>query len=327
VNCADTTTKFHHSEALPFLQSLPAQSVDVVVASPPYENQRTYGIGFRLKGQAWVDWLCPIIVEAARVSRGLICINVASPVKNHSYTASTEWLVADLTRVHGLVCGPAPHCWWKITGIPGSGSKRYQRRDWEPVYSFAMQDRLPLKWTDNTAFGHKPKFGTVGGAMSNRTQDGKKRNQRTGIRLNRSKGAPCSTGTEGDFANTGYTVPKIANPGNVIIDNTPDSDVITARVGGGHMGHELAHETEAPFPLMLAERLVRWFAPPGGTVLDMFSGSGTTAHAALIHGRNFIGCDLRESQVELAERRIADVRLSLKAQTTLFDTMAAEVGQ
>lgn len=312
MSCTDTTAEFHHSEALPFLQSLPAQSVDVVIASPPYENQRTYGIDFKLTGQAWVDWLCPIIVEAARVSRGLVCINVASPVKNHSYTASTEWLVADLTRVHGLVCGPAPHCWWKITGIPGSGSTRYQRRDWEPVYSFALRDRLPLKWTDNIAFGHEPKY-QAGGAFSNQTKGNG--------RVNKNKGAPCSTGTEGDFANTGYTLPKIANPGNVIIDNTPDSDVITARVGGGHMGHELAHKTEAPFPLMLAERLVRWFAPPGGTVLDMFSGSGTTAHAALIHGRNFIGCDIRESQVELAERRITDVRRSFKPQPTLFDAV------
>lgn len=35
--------------------------------------------------------------------------------------------------------------------------------------------------------------------------------------------------------------------------------------------------------------------------------AGTVAHAAVIHGRRFIGCDVRQSQVELAQRRIDDV--------------------
>ena len=49
------------------------------------------------------------------------------------------------------------------------------------------------------------------------------------------------------------------------------------------------------------------FCPPGGLVCDVFSGSGTTAKVALANGRRFVGCDVRESQVELTRRRVAEV--------------------
>jgi len=85
-------------------------------------------------------------------------------------------------------------------------------------------------------------------------------------------------------------------------------NVIKLNVGGGMMGSKLAHENEAPFPEKLAEFFVRSLCPPGGTVLDPFSGSGTTAAVAMAHGRNAIATDVRESQVELTRRRVAQVQ-------------------
>jgi len=70
------------------------------------------------------------------------------------------------------------------------------------------------------------------------------------------------------------------------------------------MGHKLAHENEAPFPESLVEPFVLSFCPPDGIVLDPFSGSGTTAAVAMLHGRRYIGIDIRQSQVDLANRRI-----------------------
>jgi DNA modification methylase len=63
----------------------------------------------------------------------------------------------------------------------------------------------------------------------------------------------------------------------------------------------------APFPVTLAERLVRMFSFVGDTVLDPFMGTGTTNLAAQKWGRNSIGVE-----IELAYLRIAETRLRTK---------------
>jgi hypothetical protein len=180
------------------LAEMPGRLVDLVFTSPPYERQRTYESGMpgRRKlarpGQAWVDWLGPIIVECCRVSRGLVIVNMSSPVKAHSYSASVEWLVADLTRIWGLVCGPSPYCWRKLTGMPGSGQRHYHRRDWEPVYAFCRPDRLPLAWSDQLAFGKPPKCGP-GGAFSHRNKAGRRTSRRKSGRIEQQQYNPPGT--------------------------------------------------------------------------------------------------------------------------------------
>jgi DNA modification methylase len=72
----------------------------------------------------------------------------------------------------------------------------------------------------------------------------------------------------------------------------------------------------APYPLEVAERLIRMFSFVGDTVLDPFLGSGTTSIAAMRHGRNSIGYEIDEAYLSYARRRIA-------ASTHLF--MSAEV--
>ena len=63
-------------------------------------------------------------------------------------------------------------------------------------------------------------------------------------------------------------------------------------------------EHPAPFPLALAERLVRMFSFVGDTVLDPFMGSGTTNLAAARLGRNSIGVEIEKSYFEQARRRL-----------------------
>ncbi|HEY2414664.1 MAG TPA: site-specific DNA-methyltransferase [Pirellulaceae bacterium] len=62
----------------------------------------------------------------------------------------------------------------------------------------------------------------------------------------------------------------------------------------------------APYPLELAERLVRMFSFVGDTVLDPFLGTGTTTIAAMRNGRNSIGIEVDETYLEFARKRIAE---------------------
>lgn len=96
-----------------------------------------------------------------------------------------------------------------------------------------------------------------------------------------------------------YLPPVLANPGNLIQG---------IKVGGGQMGHKLAHENEAPYPQKLAEWFIRSHCEPLGIVLDPFSGSGTTVAAAITLGRQGIGLDLRLNQCKLGRRRCEHVQ-------------------
>ncbi len=60
----------------------------------------------------------------------------------------------------------------------------------------------------------------------------------------------------------------------------------------------------APYPLELAERLVRMFSFVGDTVLDPFMGTGTTNVAAAKWGRNSIGVEVDDKYFKMASHRL-----------------------
>ena len=60
----------------------------------------------------------------------------------------------------------------------------------------------------------------------------------------------------------------------------------------------------APFPVELVKRCIACGCKPGGTVGDMFMGSGTSGVAALQSDRSFVGIELNDEYASLAERRI-----------------------
>lgn len=62
----------------------------------------------------------------------------------------------------------------------------------------------------------------------------------------------------------------------------------------------------APFPVSLAERLIRMFSFAGDTVLDPFLGTGSTSVAAMNTGRNSIGCDIEPTYLAITRDRLKE---------------------
>ena len=62
----------------------------------------------------------------------------------------------------------------------------------------------------------------------------------------------------------------------------------------------------APFPVELADRLVRMFSFVGDTVLDPFLGTGTTSLAAARSGRNSIGVEVTPRYLDMAKAALAE---------------------
>jgi len=72
-----------------------------------------------------------------------------------------------------------------------------------------------------------------------------------------------------------------------------------------------AYDHPAMFPEQLAENHILSWSNTGDIVLDPFIGSGTTAKMAMLNDRKYIGIDISEEYVDIAERRIAETRKEL----------------
>jgi len=253
-------------------------SKDLVFGSPPYEDARTYGIDFNIKGQEWVDWMVQVYIESLRVCKGLVAFVVQGKTKKFRWSATPALLMADLHRngIHLRDC-----VIFHRYGIPGSGGPDWLRHDIEYIICATSGGKLP--WSNNIACGKPPKYKT-GGAMSHRLKNGNRKEVPSWFK----------DGMHTGKQNT-YRIPEISNPGNLYQHGA---------AGGCNIGSKLAHENEAPFPEKLAEFFIKSFCPPGGTVLDPFMGSGTTLAVAKKNNRNSIGIDIRESQIELTQRRL-----------------------
>ncbi len=88
------------------------------------------------------------------------------------------------------------------------------------------------------------------------------------------------------------------------------------------------HPTQKP--LEIVERMVLAGCPPGGHVLDPFMGSGTTAVAALMHGRSVTGFELNPDYFAEARRRVDALQPPAPASasaSTLRKSRAAAAGR
>ena len=79
----------------------------------------------------------------------------------------------------------------------------------------------------------------------------------------------------------------------------------------------------APYPVALAERLIRMFSFAGDTVLDPFLGTGSTQLAAVACGRNSIGVEVDPTYFEMAVDRLRNETIDLLAPAQMS---VAEVG-
>ena len=79
----------------------------------------------------------------------------------------------------------------------------------------------------------------------------------------------------------------------------------------------------ATFPIALIEPCILAGSQPGDIVLDPFMGSGTTAAGALLHGRQYLGCELNEQYAPLQTERLVGVMRDIAKRESQPDQVAA----
>jgi|GEM_PF-4959994 len=120
----------------------------------------------------------------------------------------------------------------------------------------------------------------------------------------RLKGTYKGGGTKGIYGEYGDAAKNYdANTGGAsrffYVAKAPASERLSSENG-------TRHPTQKPVALM--RWLVRLVTPPGGLVLDMFAGSGSTGVACVHEGFRFVGIEQDSEYSEIAIRRIAHAR-------------------
>jgi modification methylase len=85
------------------------------------------------------------------------------------------------------------------------------------------------------------------------------------------------------------------------------------------VGGASTREHPAPYPMEIADRLIRMFSFAGDTVLDPFLGTGTTTLAAMDAGRNSIGIEIDPLYLRTVRQRLLRHRLPTDVDVALID--------
>ena len=251
-------------------------SVDLIVTSPPYANQRasTYG---GVKPADYVDWFLPIAAELQRVLKpsGTFILNIKEPAVNGERHTLVIELILEMRRQGWL--WTEEFVWHKKNCYPGKWPNRF-RDSWERLLQFNKQRKFKMN--------QDAVMVPVGDWYDNRMRNLSDTDR---IRDESKVGSGFGKKVENWLGR------DLVYPTNVLHGATEC----------GNRNHS------AVFPCWLPEWFIDLFTDPGDTVLDPFIGSGTTAFAALDKGRNVIGIELHEPYYDALNRRLEqDARLA-----------------
>lgn len=334
----DDTVTLHHGDALAVLREMPDASVDCCVTSPPYLGLRDYGvdgqIGAEKSPAEYVERLRELFAEVRRVlaDDGTLWLNLGD-----SYSSGgrgTYDIEGGKTRARG-----------HLKSRPGSDlpDKNLIGIPWRTA--FALQDG---GWIlRNSIIWHKPNAmpESVTDRLSNRHENlfmfSKSRRYWFDLDPIREKYVP-QTGMANSFARDtkdadvpgpGYGQHRQDRSDPTALGKRPDRIGMQPQAiefGGVHNSVHVAGKNPgdvweiattpfpgahfAAYPPELVRRCIVSGCKPGGTVLDPFSGSGTTGMVAQKHGRKYIGIDLNAEYLDLSLRtRLANTAMEFPA--------------
>lgn len=261
------------------LRDLDADSAHCCVTSPPYYRQRDYShpnqLGQEASPDEYLDRLLSVFAQVHRVLRhdGTLWIVISDSYKNKQLLMLPARLAIGLQEQGWLIRQDI--IWSKRNTIPEGGVRDRCTRSHEYVLFLSKNKRYYFDQRAIQEEGVTP-AGTRGGKGSTR------RKSQWGVNA------------------------RPACP-HVYTGRRNKRSVWTTTTAPGHPDHG------ALFPPQLIEPCVLAGCPPGGTVLDPFSGLATTGLVALSHRRRYVGIDINYRYNERARARLAKVAKALYA--------------
>ena len=257
-------------DCLDVLKSVPANSIDLIITSPPYADQRksTYG---GIRPDKYVEWFLPIARELLHVlnPKGTFILNIKEKVvegERHTYVME---LIIEMRKQGWL--WTEEFIWHKKNCYPGKWPNRF-RDSWERLLQFNKGKNFNMYQNEvRVPMGDWAKTRLKNLSEIDKRRDNSKVGSGFGKNVSRWVGR------------------ELAYPTNVLVMATESSN----------------KKHSAVFPKELPSWFIKLFTKPGDVVLDPFLGSGTTSIAAFQLDRSSIGIEIQEEYHKLAVENIS----------------------
>lgn len=252
------------------LKTVPANSVDCIITSPPYFQMRDYASPGQIGGEdSYQEYLLALLdvfglCKDILKDDGTMWINIADKYQD-SQLLGIPWSLALSLQKDGWILRQ-DIIWYKPNVMPAGGTAHNRCTPaHEHIFFFTKRPSGynfnvdAIKEKANSEKGEGVAFG------------GKKYDESTSRKYSSNAYHPSGYRCKRDV----WSIP-------------------TQAYNGPHI---------APFPEELPRTCILAGCPEGGTVLDMFCGSGTVGKVAYDLGRKFIGIELNPEYSKLAESR------------------------
>jgi site-specific DNA-methyltransferase (adenine-specific)/site-specific DNA-methyltransferase (cytosine-N4-specific) len=280
----ELTTDIFLGDSKKILKQLPPNSVDLIVTSPPYADQRkgTYG---GIHPDKYVEWFLPISKQLFRVLKptGTFILNIKEKVVDGERSTYVMELIIEMRKQGWL--WTEEFIWHKKNSYPGKWPNRF-RDSWERLLQFNKEKKFNMYQEEvMVPMGNWAKSRLKNLSDTDKIRD----NSKVGSGF----GKNISNWVERDKA----------YPSNVL-----------------HLATECGNKNHsAAFPEELPEWFIKLFTQTNDTVLDPFMGSGTTILVANRMKRNSIGIDIMSEYYESVKEQVQPLEFYLLEPEVIYE--------
>ena len=263
-------------DAAKILQNIEENTVDLIVTSPPYADQRKDTYGGIPVGE-YVKWFLPISKELLRVLKptGTFILNIKERVINGERSTYVMELIIEMRKQGWL--WTEEFIWHKKNCYPGKWPNRF-RDAWERLLQFNKTRQFNMyQKAVMVPMGDWAKTRLKNLSEIDKTRDNSKVGSGFGKNISNWLGR------------------EMAYPTNVL-----------------HLATECSNKNHsAAFPAELPSWFIKLFTKEYDTVMDPFMGSGTTIFAAKKLKRNSIGIEILKDYYQIVKEEIKTKELYL----------------
>lgn len=289
------------------LRELPAESVQCCVTSPPYWGLRDYGvegqIGIEASPEEWTEKMVKVFREVRRVLRedGTLWLNLGDAYAAGwrggggsfmAQRAPRAWHdKKDATGFRPAPLGLKPK---DLLGIPWRAAFALQADGWwlRSDIIWHKPNPMPESVTDRPTKSHEYLFLLAKAESYFYDAHAVSEHSKS---FGRQKGTRASR------------IHALGSRWTSLPDDKYEREIRNRRTVWSVATKAFKGAHFATFPEKLVEPCVKAGSKPGDTILDPFSGAGTTGVVALKLGRNYIGIELNPVYVQMSRERLANV--------------------